>query len=179
MKVVKRNKLCQDEKLCQHEKILLAQPGILFLLLPLCTAVLMTTLPTTGFMWSSFPFNMMSASGLRMWQPSLICLSIGRLKHFTTSILNLTDSSSPRCVEQTHSPGASWASPELPSAADHECIPQIDSHQSICSWCSRLKKLLTPRPPQTHYSHVDEIFFFNPYVCSLQNKICERKWERG
>ena len=52
MKVVKRNKLCQDEKLCQHEKILLAQPGFLFLLLPLCTAVLMTTLPTTGFMWS-------------------------------------------------------------------------------------------------------------------------------
>ena len=35
------------------------------------TAVLMTTLPTTGLMWSNLLFNMMSASGLRMWQPSV------------------------------------------------------------------------------------------------------------
>ena len=33
----------------------------------------MTTLPTTGLMWSNLPLIMMSASGLMIWQPSLIC----------------------------------------------------------------------------------------------------------
>ena len=52
------------------------------------------------------------------------------------------------CVSQKHSPGASWAFPELPSAADHECIPQIDSHQSICSWCEPCQGMEAPKVEQ-------------------------------
>ena len=62
----------------------------------------------TGLMWPKFPFITMSASWRLMWQSSLICLSIGWLKHFTTAILNFINSTSPiwkssLCLKSTFS----------------------------------------------------------------------------